>query len=61
VGHTVVSELSLWKGIYFGDGSSTLGVLRGKPNMDRMAVSFVGLRFFNSTNLLSELLKDLRM
>jgi len=33
----------------------------GKPNMDRMAVSCVGLWFFNSTNLLSELLKDLRM
>jgi len=28
MGHTEVSELSLWKGIYFGDGSSTLVVLR---------------------------------
>jgi len=31
VGHTEVSELSLWKGIYFGDGSSTLVVLRESP------------------------------
>jgi len=29
--------------------------------MDRMAISYVGIWFSNSTNLLSELLKDLRM
>ena len=33
----------------------------GKPNMERMVVSCVGLWFSNSTNLLSELLKDQRM
>jgi len=39
MGHTEVSELSLWKGIYFGDGPSTLVVLRKSLNMDRMVVS----------------------
>jgi len=31
MGHTEVSELSVWKGIYFGDVSSTLVVFRESP------------------------------